>query len=184
MSPFFYAKSHCRSSFLLLHPNKCVSVTVEFTAGGCVFLTTASPHKGPRLSCAEEANDVMFPAFQPTSQLLQKGRAVGTHFTRQEQSGSCLPLARPGLCWVGALGAGQWSRHFYMTPSCKPGLTGFPITLLASAHVGMERAGRQEPASLSCVPWPTGSAGWGRELGKAGHFALAQPSAESLQSTV
>lgn len=59
--------------------------------------------------CWEKANDVMFPVFQPTFQLLQKGRARGKHFNLQGQSRSCcLCLAR-----VGAPGAEPHSWHFW-----------------------------------------------------------------------
>jgi len=89
MSPFFYPKSHCRSSFLLLSPNKCVSVIVEFTAGGVRFSPLLPLTKKLIYLLLEKANDVMFPVFQPTFQLLQKGRAGGKPSALQEHNGSC-----------------------------------------------------------------------------------------------
>lgn len=113
MSPFFYPKSHCRSSFLLLSPNKCVSVIVEFTAGGVRFSPLLPLTKTLICLLLEKANDVMFPVFQPTFQLLQKGRAVGKHLTLQEQSRSC---------WAGAgLGWGWEQTEGHSEPLCEPG---------------------------------------------------------------
>lgn len=93
MSPFFYPESHCRSSFLLLSPNKCVSVIVEYTAGGVRFSPLLPLTKKLIYLLLEKANDVMFPVFQPTFQLLQESSAGSKPLALQEQNGSC---------WAGA----------------------------------------------------------------------------------
>lgn len=88
--------------------------------------------------CWEKANDVMFPVFQPTFQLLQEGRARGKHFTLQGL-GRCsrstmtvmaflAPPRQPGLAFPAAspsMGSpspqDEWEAAF---PALCPALVG------------------------------------------------------------
>lgn len=109
MSPFFsIQKVTAEAAFFCYLPIN-VSVIVEFTAGGCVFLTTASPYKGANLSCARRSQ--MMSCFLYFSLLSSCCRKAGLEVSSmQEQSRSCLPW--PG--W-GCAGLVLWQQTYDRT---------------------------------------------------------------------